>query len=131
MRFSLVGRELVHDAADVHLAADRVTGLIAVVACDKPPVGTVAALLEHNAPSVVMSDGSIRPGIDPATGAPIDIITAFQAASDPDEEVRARLTLNACPGQGSCGGMFTYNTMQTFIAVLGLEAAAHGLPAVG
>jgi dihydroxy-acid dehydratase len=111
----------VNDAASMHLAADRVTGLIAVVACDKPPVGTVAALLEHNAPSVVMSDGSIRPGIDPATGAPIDIITAFQAASDPDEEVRARLTLNACPGQGSCGGMFTYNTMQTFIAVLGLE----------
>ena len=121
MRFSLIGRELVNDATSMHLAADRVTGLIAVVACDKPPVGTVAALLEHNAPSVVMSDGSIRPGIDPATGAPIDIITAFQAASDPDEEVRARLTLNACPGQGSCGGMFTYNTMQTFIAVLGLE----------
>src|SRR5580658_1632598 len=121
MRFSLIGRELVNDATSMHLGSDRVAGLIAVVACDKPPVGTVAALLEHNAPSVIMSDGSIRPGIDPATGAPIDIITAFQAASDPDEEVRARLTLNACPGQGSCGGMFTYNTMQTFIAVLGLE----------
>ena len=121
MRFSLIGRELVNDAAAMHLAADRVAGLIAVVACDKPPVGTVAAILEHNVPSVVMSDGSIRPGVDPATGGPIDIITAFQAASDPDDEVRARLTLNACPGQGSCGGMFTYNTMQTFIAVLGLE----------
>jgi dihydroxy-acid dehydratase len=121
MRFSLIGRELVNDAASMHLAADRVAGLIAVVACDKPPVGTVAAILEHNTPSVVMSDGSVRPGIDPVTGDPIDIITAFQAASDPDEEVRARLTLNACPGQGSCGGMFTYNTMQTFIAVLGLE----------
>ena len=121
MRFSLIGRELVNDATAMHLAADRVAGLIAVVACDKPPVGTVAALLEHNAPAVVMSDGSIRPGIDPATGAPIDIVTAFQAASDPDEEVRARLTSHACPGQGSCGGMFTYNTMQTFIAVLGLE----------
>src|ERR1700735_166372 len=121
MRFSLIGRELVNDAASMHLAADRVAGVIAVVACDKPPVGTVAAILEHNAPSVGMSDASIRPGIDPVTGDPIDIITAFQAASDPDEDVRARLTLNACPGQGSCGGMFTYNTMQTFIAVLGLE----------
>jgi dihydroxy-acid dehydratase len=121
MRFSLTGRELVNDATAMHLAANRVAGLIAVVACDKPPVGTVAALLEHNAPAVIMSDGSVRPGIDPATGAPIDIITAFQAASDPDEETRDRLTLNACPGQGSCGGMFTYNTMQTFIAVLGLE----------
>jgi dihydroxy-acid dehydratase len=121
MRFSLSGRELVNDATAMHLAANQVAGLIAVVACDKPPVGTVAALLEHNAPSVIMSDGSIRPGVDPVTGAPIDIITAFQNASDPDEEVRARLALHACPGQGSCGGMFTYNTMQTFVAVLGLE----------
>jgi dihydroxy-acid dehydratase len=121
MRFSLSGRELVNDATAMHLAANQVAGLIAIVACDKPPVGTVAALLEHNAPSVIMSDGSIRPGVDPATGAPIDIITAFQNASDPDQEVRARLALHACPGQGSCGGMFTYNTMQTFMAVLGLE----------
>jgi dihydroxy-acid dehydratase len=121
MRFSLSGRELVNDATAMHLAANQVAGLIAVVACDKPPVGTVAALLEHNAPSVIMSDGSIRPGVDPVTGAPIDIITAFQNASDPDEEVRAGLALHACPGQGSCGGMFTYNTMQTFMAVLGLE----------
>ncbi len=121
MRFSLTGRELVNDATAMHLAANAVAGLIAVVACDKPPVGTVAALLEHNVPSVIMSDGSIKPGIDPQTGAPIDLVTAFQAASDPDEEVRARITLHACPGQGSCGGMFTYNTMQTFIGVLGLE----------
>jgi dihydroxy-acid dehydratase len=121
MRFSLVGRELVNDATSVHLAANRVAGFIAVVACDKPPVGTVAALLEHNAPSVILSDGSIKPGTDPVTGAPIDLVAAFQAAGDPDDEVRARIALHACPGQGSCGGMFTYNTMQTFIGVLGLE----------
>ena len=121
MRFSLIGRELVNDAVSVHLAANRVAGVIAVVACDKPPVGTVAALLEHNVPSVVVSDGSIKPGHDQKTGAPIDIIDAFQAASNPDDEVRAQIVLHACPGQGSCGGMFTYNTMQTFIGVLGLE----------
>jgi dihydroxy-acid dehydratase len=120
MRYSLVGRELVHDVADMHLAANSVAAVIAVVACDKPPVGTLAAVLENNTPAVILSDGPIRPGIDPATGAPIDIITAFQAA-DQDAEVRARLALHACSGQGSCGGMFTYNTMQTFIAVLGLE----------
>ena len=120
MRFSLVGRELVHDVADVHLAANNVAGLIAVVACDKPPVGTLAAVLENDTPAVILSDGPIRPGIDPETGARIDLVTAFQAV-DQDAEVRARLALHACPGQGSCGGMFTYNTMQTFIAVLGLE----------
>jgi dihydroxy-acid dehydratase len=120
MRFSLVGRELVHDVADVHLAANGVAGLIAVVACDKPPVGTVAAVLENNTPAVILSDGPIRPGIDPATGARIDLVSAFQMA-DRDDETRVRYALHACPGQGSCGGMFTYNTMQTFIAVLGLE----------
>jgi dihydroxy-acid dehydratase len=120
MRFSLVGRELVHDMADIHLAANSVAALVAVVACDKPPVGTVAAALENNTPVVILSDGPIRPGIDPATGDRIDLVTAFQVV-DQDAEVRARYALNACPGQGSCGGMFTYNTMQTFIAVLGLE----------
>jgi dihydroxy-acid dehydratase len=120
MRFSLVGRELVHDVADVHLAANKVAGLVAVVACDKPPVGTVAAILENDTPAVILSDGPIRPGIDPETGGPIDIVSAFQVA-DQDADVRARYALHACPGQGSCGGMFTYNTMQTFIAVLGLE----------
>ncbi|HEY1827242.1 MAG TPA: dihydroxy-acid dehydratase, partial [Acidimicrobiales bacterium] len=120
MRFSLVGRELVHDIADVHLAANSVAGLVAVVACDKPPVGTVAAVLENNTPAVILSDGPIHPGIDPETGDRIDLVFGFQVA-DRDPETRARVALNACPGQGSCGGMFTYNTMQTFIAVLGLE----------
>ena len=121
MRFSLIGRELVNDVASTHLAANGVAGLVAVVACDKPPVGTVAALLEHNVPAVILSDGSIRPGTDPDTGARIDLVSAFQAASDPDPEARAKIALHACPGKGSCGGMFTYNTMQTFIGVLGLE----------
>jgi dihydroxy-acid dehydratase len=120
MRFSLVGRELVHDIADVHLAANDVAALVAVVACDKPPVGTLAAVLENNTPAVILSDGPIRPGIDPATGERIDLVSGFQVA-DQDAETRARVALHACPGQGSCGGMFTYNTMQTFIAVLGLE----------
>ena len=121
MRFSLIGRELVNDAASTHLAANQVEGMIAVVACDKPPVGTVAALLEHNVPAVILSDGSIKPGINPRTGERIDLVTAFQFATEPDEAARVEVTLHACPGQGSCGGMFTYNTMQTFIAVLGLE----------
>ncbi len=121
MRYSLISRELVNDSTETHLEANRMAGVIAVVACDKPPVGTVAALLAHNAPAIVFSDGSIRPGIDPATGDRIDLVAAFQYAADPDDELRARVALHACPGQGSCGGMFTYNTMQTFIGVLGLE----------
>jgi dihydroxy-acid dehydratase len=121
MRYSLIGRELVNDTMDVHLRANDVEGLVAVVACDKPPVGTLAAVLERNTPAVLYSDGSIRPGTDPDTGERIDLVTAFQCAGDPDPEVRNTLAMNACPGHGSCGGMFTYNTMQTFIAVLGLQ----------
>ena len=100
MRFSLIGRELVHDAAAVHLAANRVAGLVAVVACDKPPVGTVAALLEHNVPSVILSDGSIKPGHDPVTGERIDLVSAFQTAADPDDEVRAQGGPPRLPGPG-------------------------------
>ena len=121
MRYSLTSRELVNDSTETHLKANDMAGVITVVACDKPPVGTLAALLEHNASALMVSDGSIHPGIDPVTGEPIDLVTAFQFAADPDPDVRARLVRHVCPGQGSCGGMFTYNTMQTFIGVLGME----------
>jgi dihydroxy-acid dehydratase len=121
MRYSLIGRELVNDATDVHLRANEVAGFVAVVACDKPPVGTLAAILEYNVPAVIMSDGTIKPGHDPETGEALDIISGFQVAGDPDDATRTRVALHACPGQGSCGGMFTYNTMQTFIGVLGME----------
>jgi dihydroxy-acid dehydratase len=72
MRYSLIGRELANDAIDAHLNANDVQGLIAVVACDKPPVGTLAAVLERNVPAVFVSDGSIKPGADPASGERID-----------------------------------------------------------
>lgn len=121
MRFSLIGREITHDAMTLHLSASKVRGSISVVACDKPPVGTLAAILEHNQPAVILSDGSIKPGHDPETEEDIDIVTAFQVAGDPDEAKRKRIALNACCGQGSCGGMFTYNTMQSFIALVGLQ----------
>src|SRR5438270_7600083 len=121
MRYSLVGRELVNENIDLHLNSSGMAGLIAVVACDKPPVGTLAAVLEHNEPAVLLSDGSIKPGVDPQTGERIDLVTAFQVAGDPDPARRTQMALHACPGQGSCGGMFTYNTMQTFIGVLGMQ----------
>jgi dihydroxy-acid dehydratase len=121
MRFSLIGREVTHDSISLHLSGSNVKSYIAVVACDKPPVGTVAAILEHNQPAIVLSDGSIKPGHDPETDEEIDIVSAFQVAGDPDQEKKNRVALNACCGQGSCSGMFTYNTMQTFIAVMGLE----------
>lgn len=121
MRYSLIGREITNDSLSEHLAATGLAGTIAVVACDKPPVGTLAALLEHNTPAVIMSDGPIRPGHDPKTGETIDLVTAYQAAGHPDPAHRHHIACHACPGYGSCGGMFTYNTMQTFIGVIGMQ----------
>ncbi|MFT5510167.1 MAG: dihydroxy-acid dehydratase [Hyphomicrobiaceae bacterium] len=121
MRYSLIGREVTHDSVCEHLSASGLEGTIAVVACDKPPVGTLAAILEHNRPAIIMSDGPIRPGVDSETNEVIDLVTAYQVAGHPDEAHRARIACEACPGYGSCGGMFTYNTMQTFIAVVGMQ----------
>ena len=121
MRYSLIGREVTNDTMTEHLSATGLEGVIAVVACDKPPVGTLAAILEHNRPAIIMSDGSIRPGVDSVTGESIDLITAYQLAGSDDEALKSRIAREACPGFGSCGGMFTYNTMQTFIGVVGME----------
>ncbi|MBT4203059.1 MAG: dihydroxy-acid dehydratase [Rhodobiaceae bacterium] len=121
MRYSLIGREVTNDSVCEHLSATGLEGVIAVVACDKPPVGTLSAILEHNRPAIIMSDGSIRPGIDSVTGEPIDIISSYQLAGSGDEKLKRRIAIEACPGYGSCGGMFTYNTMQTFIGVVGMQ----------
>lgn len=121
MRYSLIGREVTNDTLCEHLEATGLAGTIAIVACDKPPVGTLAALLEHNQPAIIMSDGSIHPGHDPKTGETIDLVTAYQVAGHPDADFRQHIACHACPGIGSCGGIFTYNTMQTFIGVVGMQ----------
>ncbi|WP_348540127.1 MULTISPECIES: dihydroxy-acid dehydratase [unclassified Ruegeria] len=121
MRYSLIGREVTNDVFSEHLSASGLGGTIAVVACDKPPVGTLAALLEHNQPAIMMSDGSIHPSKDPETGEMLDIIAAYQVAGSEDAAYRKRIACLACPGIGSCGGIFTYNTMQTFIGVVGMQ----------
>ncbi|MEO0729864.1 MAG: dihydroxy-acid dehydratase, partial [Pseudomonadota bacterium] len=74
-----------------------------------------------NEPSIIMSDGPIHPGEDPNTGEKLDIVSAYQVAGHPDPEHRHHIACHACPGIGSCGGMFTYNTMQTFIGVVGMQ----------
>ena len=98
MRYSLIGREVTHDALCEHLDATGLAGTIAVVACDKPPVGTLAALLEHNQPAIIMSDGPIHPGHDPNTGEALDIVSAYQVAGHPDPEYRHHIACHACPG---------------------------------
>jgi len=121
MRYSLIGREVTNDSLCEHLSGTGIEGIIAVVACDKPPVGTLSALLEHNRPAIIMSDGSIRPGIDSFNKKPIDIISSYEISNSKDEDLKKRISQESCPGYGSCGGMFTYNTMQTFLGVVGMQ----------
>ena len=83
MRYSLIGREVTHDSICEHLSATGMAGTVAVVACDKPPVGTLAALLEHNQPAIMMSDGSIRPGHDPVSNETLDIVSASPSPALP------------------------------------------------
>ena len=122
MRYSLIGREITQDALSEHLSGSGLAGCIAVVACDKPPVGTLSALLEHNEAAIIMSDGPIHPGHDPNNpDEPLDIVSSYQVAGSHDEDYKFHIACHACPGYGSCGGMFTYNTMQTFIGVVGMQ----------
>ena len=62
-----------------------------------------------------MSDGSIKPGRDSVSGEAIDIITSYQMAGDHDEELKRRISMEACPGYGSCGGMFTTTLCKPFL----------------
>jgi len=101
MRYSLIGREVTNEALCEHLSATGLAGTIAVVACDKPPVGTLAALLEHNQPAIIMSDGPIHPGTDPKTGEALDIVSAYQVAGNPDPELRLRIACHACPASAA------------------------------
>jgi hypothetical protein len=98
MRYSLLGREVTNDALCEHLEATGLAGTIAVVACDKPPVGTLAAMLEHNEPAIIMSDGTIRPGHDPETGETLDIVSAYQVAGQSGQGRARPHRLQCLPG---------------------------------
>ena len=130
MRYSLIGRETTNDGVCLHLDGSDVRGVIAVVACDKPPVGTLAAILEHNVPAVIMSDGSIRPGIDSRTGEPIDIVSCFQAADEPPAE-RRRMALEASPGPRQLRRHVHLQHHAVVHRDLRHGAAAHGEPGFG
>ena len=98
MRYSLIGREVTQDALCEHLSATGLAGTIAVVACDKPPVGTLAAMLEHNLPAIIMSDGPIRPGTDPKTGEKLDIVSGLSGCRASGPGVSPPYCLPCLPG---------------------------------
>src|SRR5438132_4146532 len=125
MRYSLVSREVIADSIEVVAGGMNHDGILAVGGCDKNMPGCVMAMARLNVPSIFVYGGSILPGAG-ADGGDIDIVSIFEAvgqfqAGKLDEKGVHRVECEACPGAGSCGGMYTANTMSSAIEAMGLS----------
>src|SRR6266481_233982 len=125
MRYSLVSREVIADSIEVVAGGMNHDGLLALGGCDKNMPGCLMAMARLNVPSVFVYGGSILPGTG-ADGGDIDIVSIFEAvgqfqAGKLDEKGVHRVECDACPGAGSCGGMYTANTMSSAIEAMGLS----------
>src|SRR5580693_2006148 len=121
MRYSLVSREIIADSIEAVAGAAGFDGLVAIGGCDKNMPGCAMAIARLNRPAVFVYGGTIRPGV-----ARRDIISVFEAvgAHAAGKLSAAGLTeieRTAIPGPGSCGGMYTANTMASAIEALGLS----------
>jgi len=124
MRYSLVSREVIADSIETVVAAEGFDGLVALGGCDKNMPGCAMAIARLNRPAVFVYGGTIRPGVQRR-----DIVSVFEAVgsraagkiSDAD---LLEVERTAIPGAGSCGGMYTANTMASAIEALGLSLPA-------
>jgi dihydroxy-acid dehydratase len=124
MKYSLVSREVIADSIETVTGAEGFDGLITIGGCDKNMPGCVIAMARLNRPSVFVYGGTIMPGI--WRDRPVDIISVFEAvgqhaAGKITDADLADLEAHACPGPGSCGGMYTANTMASAVEALGLS----------
>jgi dihydroxy-acid dehydratase len=126
MRYSMVSREVIADSIETVSGAEGFDAVVAIGGCDKNMPGCLMALARLNRPSVFVYGGTILPGIHPGTKKECDIVSVFEAVGQHsggtlnDKELH---TVEACsiPGPGSCGGMYTANTMATAIEALGMS----------
>src|SRR5215471_4795569 len=125
MRYSLVSREVIADSLELVAAGMNHDGLLAFGGCDKNMPGCLMAMARLNVPSVFVYGGSILPGTGP-NGEDVDIVSIFEAvgraqAGTLDRTGVHKVECEACPGPGSCGGMYTANTMSSAIEAMGLS----------
>lgn len=124
MRFSLPSREVIADSIETVVGAQNYDGVVAIGGCDKNMPGCMIAIGRLNLPAVFVYGGTIRPGnVD---GKDIDIVSAFEAVGkynngDIDRDQLHKIECHACPGAGSCGGMYTANTMASAIEAMGMS----------
>ncbi|TVR54640.1 MAG: dihydroxy-acid dehydratase [Puniceicoccaceae bacterium] len=124
MRYSLVSREVIADSIETVVGAEGFDGLVAIGGCDKNMPGCMMAISRLNRPAVFVYGGTIVPGIHRDKA--VDIVSVFEAVGQhanqriDDAELKA---IESCsiPGAGSCGGMYTANTMASAIEALGMS----------
>ena len=134
MRYSLASRELIADSVEIMAMAHPFDGLVLIPNCDKIIPGMLMAALRLNIPAIVVSGGPMLAGR--AGKQPLDLISVFEgvgalkAGKMTEDELRD-LEENACPGCGSCAGMFTANSMNCLTEALGLGLPGNGtIPAI-
>jgi dihydroxy-acid dehydratase len=121
MRYSLVSREIIADSIEAVAGAEGFDGLVAIGGCDKNMPGCAIAIARLDRPAVFVYGGTIRPGVKQR-----DIVSVFEAvgghaAGTVSDAELAEVERTAIPGPGSCGGMYTANTMASAIEALGLS----------
>jgi len=129
MRYSLVSRDVIADSIETTVAAEGFDGIIAIGGCDKNMPGAMIAIARLNRPAVFIYGGTILPGFltsDTEKKKPLDIVSVFEAVGkhakgELDDAGLKEVEKCAIPGPGSCGGMYTANTMASAIEVLGLS----------
>jgi dihydroxy-acid dehydratase len=124
MKYSLVSREVIADSIETVMGAEGLDALVAIGGCDKNMPACVIAMARLNRPAVFVYGGTILPGT--FQGRAVDIVSVFEAvgqhaAGKLSDAALADLEQHACPGAGSCGGMYTANTMASAIEALGLS----------
>src|SRR5580765_5818108 len=125
MRYSLVSREVIADSIEVVAGGMNHDGVLAIGGCDKNMPGCMMGIARLNVPSIFVYGGSILPGTGEA-GNDIDIVSIFEAvgqfqAGKLSAEGVHKVECEACPGAGSCGGMYTANTMSSAIEAMGMS----------
>ena len=126
MRYSMVSREVIADSIETVAGAEGFDAVVAIGGCDKNMPGCVIALARLNRPAVFVYGGTILPGIHPETKKECDIVSVFEAVGQHaahrlDDAGLKQVEDCAIPGPGSCGGMYTANTMASAIEALGLS----------
>lgn len=124
MRYSLVSREVIADSIETVCQAQSMDGVLAIGGCDKNMPGAMIAIARMNIPSIFVYGGTIKAGHYQEKD--LTVVSVFEAvgefsANKISSEQLAQVERHACPGAGSCGGMYTANTMSAVIETMGLS----------